>query len=76
MKRHDQVCSRATHPCTGIVLRVGNGWVDVEWHAGIRCVYRARSRLGDVLPIAMLLEHAVGKANTTKKARKRGKGEA
>ena len=63
MKKHDQVCSRATNPCTGYVVRVGAGWVDVEWHAGIRCVYRTRCRRGDVVPIAMQLAHAVSTAN-------------
>jgi hypothetical protein len=63
VKKHDQVCSRATHPCTGYVVRVGTDWVDVEWHAGIRCVYRTRYRRGDVVPIAMQLAHAVSTAN-------------
>jgi hypothetical protein len=59
MKKHDQVCSTAGHPCAGYVLRVGRDWVDVEWHAGIKCVYRTRARMGDVIPIADCLDKAV-----------------
>jgi hypothetical protein len=63
VKKHEKVCSRATNPCTGYVVRVGGDWVDVEWHAGIRCVYRTRCRRSDVVPIAMQLAHAVSEAN-------------
>ena len=59
MKKHDQVCSRCGLPATGYVLRVGDGWVDVEWHAGIKCFYRTRARREDVVPIAKYLEQAV-----------------
>ena len=64
MKRHDQVCSRSTTPCTGYVVRVGADWVDVEWHAGLECVYRQRCGRGDVVPIAMQLANAVRLANS------------
>jgi hypothetical protein len=63
MKKHDQVCSRASHPATGYVVRAGADWVDVEWHAGIRCTYRERMRRGDVLLISTVLARAVDSAN-------------
>ena len=59
MKKHDQVCSRVSRPATGYVVRVGKDWVDVEWHAGIKCFYRARARRMDVVPIAEHLKQAV-----------------
>lgn len=59
MRKHDQVCSRAGHPCTGYVVRVGRDWVDVEWHAGIKCVYRTRALMRDVTLIADCLAKAV-----------------
>jgi len=38
---------------------VGGDWVDVEWHAGIGCVYHKRCRKIDVIPIADVLAQAV-----------------
>lgn len=52
LAKHDQVCSRCTHPAVGHVVRVGRDWVDVEWHAGIGCHYRGRARKTDVIKLA------------------------
>ena len=66
MQKHDQVISRATHPATGYIVRVGHDWVDVEWHVGIGCVYRKRSRKRDVIQIADVLVQRVSQSGCSK----------
>jgi len=35
-------------------------WVDVEWHVGIGCSYRARARTRDVIPLNAFLNDVIG----------------
>lgn len=42
MKRHDLVIGTWARAPIGRVLRVGKGWIDVEWYSGIGLLKRKR----------------------------------